>query len=63
MTAAVNRKTARAKTRRPGRPGHLGEAARALGVNHSHLWRVVRGERHSRRLAAEYSAWKRDHGL
>ena len=46
--------------RRPGRPGHLGDAARALGLNHSHLWRVVHGQRVHPRTLAKYRAWRRE---
>jgi len=48
-------------TKRVGRPGHIAWAARELGVNHSHLWRVVRGERDSVRLFREYCAWRKTH--
>jgi hypothetical protein len=47
--------------RRPGRPGHLGDAARALGLNHSHLWRVVQGQRVSPPTMAAYRAWRKRH--
>ncbi len=33
-------------------------AARDLGVSHSHLWRVLTGERRSFRLEARYAAWR-----
>lgn len=46
------------KSRRRGRPpGGLAAAARALGVNRTHLSRVVRGQRVSARLTAAYKAW------
>jgi transcriptional regulator of acetoin/glycerol metabolism len=47
------------KKARTGRPGHIAMAARELGVCRSHLWRVIRGQRHSRRLLASYQNWKR----
>lgn len=50
---------AQQKTRRPGRPGHLGDAAREIGVNHSHLWRVVHGLRDSPPTMARYLEWRR----
>jgi hypothetical protein len=50
-------------TKRAGRPGHIAWAARELGVNHSHLWRVIRGERDSQRLMGRYATWKRAHGF
>lgn len=49
--------------RRTGRPGHIAWAARELGVSHSHLWRVIRGERHSERLTVRYAKWARANGL
>jgi hypothetical protein len=49
--------------RRPGRPGHIARAARDLGVERTHLWRVARGERPSRRLMGLYAAWRRAHGV
>jgi hypothetical protein len=49
--------------KRTGRPGHIAWAARELGVNHSHLWRVIRGERHSQRLMSRYAIWKKAHGF
>ena len=45
------------KSRRPGRPGHLAAAAKALGVDRSHLSRVARGERSSLRLMDAYKKW------
>lgn len=55
-------KTRQQETRnRIGRPGHIAEAARSLGVERSHLWRVVRGHRHSRRLLREYTDWRKKH--
>ena len=48
------------KITRRGRPGHIAQAARDLQVNRSHLWRVVRGERHSRRLLGQYADWRRE---
>jgi len=39
---------------------HTDAAARSLGVERSHLWRVVSGERHSRRLLQAFKAWMRD---
>jgi hypothetical protein len=50
------------KKTRTGRPGHIALAARDLGVNRSHLWRVARGHRHSRRLLAAYRAWREENG-
>jgi hypothetical protein len=47
--------------RRPGRPGHLGDAARALRVNHSHLWRVVHGHRVAPPTLRAYQAWRKTH--
>ncbi len=35
-------------------------AARELGVSHSHLWRVLTGERQSRRLRSRYDDWRRE---
>ena len=46
--------------RRPGRPGHLGDAARAMGLSHSHLWRVVKGQRVHPRTLAAYRLWKKE---
>ena len=37
-------------------PG-ITEAARRLGVDRSHLWRVLAGRRESRALSARYSAF------
>jgi hypothetical protein len=37
-------------------------AARDLGVCHSHLVRVLRGERHSARLLGQYVAWREENG-
>jgi hypothetical protein len=51
------------KKTRTGRPGHIALAARDLGVCRSHLWRVIRGQRHSARLLAAYWAWRREHGV
>lgn len=36
----------------------IGEAAQALGVDRTHLWRVLTGRRQSRSLSARYAAWK-----
>jgi molybdenum-dependent DNA-binding transcriptional regulator ModE len=49
--------------KRTGRPGHIAWAARELGVNHSHLWRVVRAGRPSARLMGRYASWMRAHGF
>lgn len=49
--------------KRTGRPGHIAWAARELGVNHSHLWRVIRDGRPSERLSERYAKWARAHGL
>jgi hypothetical protein len=35
-------------------------AARDLGCCYSHLSRVLRGERSSRRLLVRYAAWRKD---
>lgn len=51
--------SARAKTsgRRVRFPG-LMTAARELGVERSHLYRVLSGQRESRRLMRQYRAWQ-----
>lgn len=36
----------------------IGEAAQTLGVDRTHLWRVLTGRRRSRSLLARYAAWK-----
>jgi len=43
---------------RPRFPG-ICEAAEALGVDRSHLYRVLTGERESRRLTRAWSEWQR----
>ena len=45
-----------------GRVIHRGivEAALCLGVDRSHLWRVLRGERQSRSLTRRYRDWNRE---
>ena len=35
------------------------EAARALGVNRSHLYRVIRGQRKSESLIRRYEVWRK----
>lgn len=42
----------------PPRFPKIGLAAAALGVDRSHLWRVLTGRRRSRSLSARYAAWK-----
>ena len=46
--------------KRTGRPGHLGQAARDLGVSHSHLWRVAHGKRRDAQPTLKrYLEWRR----
>ncbi|MFZ4397648.1 MAG: hypothetical protein ACOYOU_18715 [Kiritimatiellia bacterium] len=47
--------------RRLGRPGHLARAARELGYNPSHLWRVVKDGRDAPRTMSRYLEWRRVH--
>jgi hypothetical protein len=47
--------------RMPGRPGHLARAARELGYNPSHLWRVVKDGRYAPRTMSRYLEWRRVH--
>lgn len=51
--------TAIKKPGRTGRPGHLAQAARDLGYNHSHLWRVVKGQRISPPTLRMYLKWEK----
>lgn len=44
------------------RPGWF-EAAKALGVNYSHLRRVLIGERQSRELLDRFHAWEQTNPL
>lgn len=46
-------RTAKKKTRRTVRRLSYRAAAAEVGVNVGHLWRVIHGERSSRRLMAE----------
>jgi hypothetical protein len=39
----------------------LRRAAMDLGVNHSHLWRVMNGKRESRVLTQRYQEWHKAH--
>lgn len=48
------------KSTRRGRPGQIAAAARALGVDRTHLSRVLAGERLSRRLMERYQNLPRD---
>lgn len=50
-------RTAKEKTRRTVRRLSYRAAAAEVGVDVGHLWRVIHGERSSRRLMAEL--WKR----
>jgi hypothetical protein len=47
--------------RRLGRPGHLARAARELGYNPSHLWRVVKGQRDAPQTMQRYQEWHKAH--
>lgn len=48
--------TAKSRTRRTVRRMSYAAAARELGVDVGHLWRVVNGERESKRLIARLRA-------
>ena len=40
----------------------IGKAAAALGVERTHLWRVLTGQRQSRSLTRRYAEWKEAEG-
>ncbi|MBQ9727337.1 MAG: hypothetical protein IJV65_07515 [Kiritimatiellae bacterium] len=52
MKTGSKHKIARRRTRFP----HIGKAAAQLGVERTHLWRVLTGERKSASLLARYEA-------
>lgn len=47
-------------SRKSNYPG-ITRAARSLGVSHSHLWRVLSGQRSSLTLRRRYAQWRMDH--
>ncbi|MFZ4397647.1 MAG: hypothetical protein ACOYOU_18710 [Kiritimatiellia bacterium] len=51
----AKKKTWSRKSQHPG----ITRAAKDMGVSHSHLWRVLSGERQSRVLTQRYLAWRR----
>ncbi len=52
MKTGSKHKIARRRTRFP----HIGKASEQLGVERTHLWRVLSGERKSASLLARYEA-------
>ncbi len=59
MQAKTEQRKRRGAAGRKRRKLHdLTRAARELGVNHSHLWRVLYDGRESKRLTERYREWQ-----
>lgn len=61
MHYANTKPVIRPKAKRVNNDLDLIQAAKDLGVNHSHLWRVMTGKRESRVLTQRYQEWHKAH--
>jgi hypothetical protein len=61
MAKRQNSRGGRGHSRKSQYPG-ITRAARTLGVSHSHLWRVLSGQRCSFALRRRYAQWVMEQG-